>query len=375
MDFYVLDSNYKKIGLIDDYKSFIWSPRYYEPGDFELYAPASSNTLALMARDNMIQRSDDLTHAMIVESVQLTTDAENGDFVIARGRCLKSILARRIVWSQSNCSGTVAGGISRLLAENIISPTDNRRKINGFVIGSMEGGTESLSVQFTGNNLLDAVVGICRTYGLGFDVVIGSGNAPTFKLYKGKDRSYQQSLLPRVVFSPDNDNLIDSSYTEDGAIFANVAKVGGEGEGTARRFVESGDAEASGMGRFEVFVDARDVSSNNGEIPAEEYDAMLQERGTKDLKEHETTVAFEGSVQTGISYKLGTDYDLGDIVEVLNGYGVGERARVTEVITCLDETGEHTVPTFESIYSEKEYWSDEEGNHFVDEMRQRFIFK
>lgn len=348
MDLYLLNKNYEKIKLIDDYKSFIWTPRYYEPGDFELYAPASPELLATLSRDYMIQRSDDPEHAMIVESVGLTTDAENGDFVIARGRCLKSILARRIVWSQTNCSGTVTDGIRKLLNESIISPTDTRRAIAGFSIGSMEGGTGALSAQFTGDNVLAAVVGICRTYGLGFDVTVGA-SGPTFKLYNGKDRSYQQSVLPRVVFSPDNDNLIDSSYAEDGTEFKNVANVGGEGEGTERRFAEAGDASASGMNRFEMFVDARDVSSNNGEIPAEEYDALLQERGTKDLKEHETTVAFEGSIQTGINYQLGIDYNLGDIVEVDNGYGIRERARVTEVITCLDDTGLHTIPAFEAV--------------------------
>lgn len=374
MDFYVLNQEYKRIGIIDDYKSFIWTPRYYEPGDFELYAPASAELLALLARDNLISRSDDPTHAMIVEAVQIKTSAEDGNFVIASGRCLKSILARRIVWSQTNLAGTVAGGISRLLAENVISPSDTRRRIGGFTIGTMEGGTEPLSMQVTGANLLDAVVGICRTYGLGFDVTIGT-SGPTFKLYKGKDRSFAQSILPRVIFSPEYDNLLESSYTEDGTEFKNVAKVAGEGEGTARRYSEAGDAEASGMGRFEVFVDARDISSNNGEIPAEEYDALLQERGIKDLREHDETVGFEGSIQTGMSYKLGTDYDVGDIVEVISDYGIEARARVTEVISCLDETGEHTVPSFESIYTEKEYWVDEEGNHIVDEMRQRFIFK
>ena len=116
-------------------------------------------------------------------------------------------------------------------------------------------------------------------------------------------------------------------------------------------------------------------SSNDGEISAADYEAMLQERGAKELKELEATVSFEGSVQTGVNYKLGTDYNLGDIVEVVNGYGIEERARVTEVISCLDETGLHTVPSFESIYTEREYWGDEEENVFADELAQKFVFK
>lgn len=374
MILYILDPQYKRIGLCENYKSIIWTPRYFEPGDFELYAPASPELLELLSRDNLIQREDDTEHAMLVESVQLTTNAEDGDFVIARGRCLKSILARRIVWSQTNLAGTVAGGISRLLAENVISPSDTRRRIDGFSIGAMSGGTGALSVQFTGDNLLEAVVSICRTYGLGFDVKTGT-NGPVFELYRGKDRSLNQSVLPRVIFSPEYDNLIDSSYTEDATEYRNVARVGGEGEGTARRFAEAGDEDAAGMERREAFIDARDVSSNDGEVPAEEYTALLEERGTSALKEFETTVSFEGSIQTGGGYRPGIDYNLGDIVEVINDYGIEERARIVEIIDCLDETGRHTVPTFESIYTETEYWGDEEGNIVADELAQKFTFK
>lgn len=375
MNLYIMDPNYNRIGLCDNYKSLIWTPRYYEPGDFELYVPASAELLVLLSRDNLVSREEDPTRAMLIESVQITTDAENGDFIIARGRCLKSILGRRIIWKQTSLAGTVAGGISRLLSENIISPTDPARKIDGFTIGTMDGGTAPLSVQYTGDNLLDAVVGICRTYGLGFDVRIGAGRTLVFELYRGADRSFEQSSLPHVIFSPDYDSLVNSTYIEDGSAFHNVANVGGEGEGNERRFTSAGDLDASGMDRFEIFVDARDVSSNEGEIPPEDYDIMLQERGVKDLKEYEATVSFEGNVQTGRNYELGVDYNLGDIVEVVNNYGIEGRARITEIIECADENGRHIVPTFESIYTEREYWVDEEENYFTDELRQKIIFK
>lgn len=375
MNLYILDPNYNRVGICDNYKSLIWTPRYFEPGDFELYAPASEELLVLLSRDNMLQREEDPTHAMLIESVEIQTNAEDGDYIIARGRCLKSILGRRIIWSQTSLSGTVAGGISRLLSENLISPADTARRIDGFTLGTMSGGTESMSAQYTGDNLLEVVVEICRTYGLGFDVKIGTGRTLVFELYQGTDHSYAQNTAPRVTFSPEFDNLVDSTYIEDGREFRNVAKVGGEGEGSERRFVTAGDLDASGMDRYELFVDARDVSSNDGEIEPEAYDGMLLERGANDLQERAATVSFDGSVQIGRNYKLGVDYNLGDIVEVINDYGVEGRARITEIIECIDENGDHIIPTFESIYTDREYWVDEEGNYFVDELSQKFIFK
>ena len=375
MNLYILDPAHNRIGMCDNYKSFIWTPRYFEPGDFELYAPASEELLVLLSRDNLIQRETDPTHAMIIESVELLTSAEDGDYVVARGRCLKSILGRRIIWSQTNLNGTVAYGISRLISENLISPSDPSRKVDGFTLGTMQGGTEAFSAQFTGDNLLEAVVGICRSYGLGFDVTLGSGGSLVFTLYKGADRSYEQNQNPHVVFSPSFDNLVDSDYLEDGKEYRNVAKVAGEGEGTDRRMVATGDLDATGLDRYELFVDARDLSSNDGEITEEAYNAMLAERGMKDLKEYETTVGFSGSVLPNRSYQLGTDYNLGDIVEVVNNYGVEGRARITEIIECADENGAHIMPTFESIYTEREYWVDEEGAFYVDETRKKYVLK
>ena len=122
-------------------------------------------------------------------------------------------------------------------------------------------------------------------------------------------------------------------------------------------------------------MDDRDASSNDGEITAEEYAEMLIEDGRKELAEHEATAEFEGSTQSGKHYQLGVDFFLGDIVEVVNEYGIEGRSRITAIIECQDETGRHMVPTFESIYTETEYWTDEEGNIISDELNQRFIFK
>ena len=38
---FIYDKNFNRIAEIDDYISFIWTQRYYSPGDFELCAPVS----------------------------------------------------------------------------------------------------------------------------------------------------------------------------------------------------------------------------------------------------------------------------------------------------------------------------------------------
>ena len=48
MYIYVLDKTLKRIGLIDNYVSLIWTTRYYTYGDFELYLPVTTEFIELL---------------------------------------------------------------------------------------------------------------------------------------------------------------------------------------------------------------------------------------------------------------------------------------------------------------------------------------
>ena len=376
MVLYVLNQNMERIGVVDEFKSLIWTPRYYEPGDFELYAPANSESVGLLVRDNYVMREDDPEHAMIIEDVNIETDEENGHTITVSGRDLKSILYRRIVWKQTSLTGTVSSGLTKLLNENVIQPEDTARAVEGFTLGDLSAGSDAMSVQYTCDNLGDVMQGICESYGLGYDVKVDIATREMeFSLYKGEDRSYFQDVNPYVVFSPQYENLVSTTYQESTRKFYNVANVGGEGEGSDRKFATAGDASASGLDRYELYVDKRNVSSNEGEIPEEEYEELLSNAGEDKLAGCQVTQAFEGSVQSLGNFNIGIDFDLGDIVEVVNEFGIEGRSRITAIIDCLDGTGRHIVPTFESVRTEVEYWADEEGNIFSDELGNRFIFK
>ncbi|MBR6503064.1 MAG: hypothetical protein IKT42_06435, partial [Clostridia bacterium] len=126
--------------------------------------------------------------------------------------------------------------------------------------------------------------------------------------------------------------------------YKNVALVAGEGEGTARKTASIGTA--SGLDRYELFVDARDVSSNDGAISANEYTNLLLERGAQNLSETVITESIEGEIEPNYTYVLNRDYFLGDIVDVINDYGVTMSPRIIEVIECTDTNGYTCIPTF-----------------------------
>jgi hypothetical protein len=286
---------------------------------------------------------------MIIEHIEITTDVESGNFLCISGRSIESYLTRRIVANQTIINDTVENGIRRLIDENAINPHSSSRIIPNLVLGETQGFTDTLRMQITHDNLYESIVSLCQSYGYGFKITFENGQL-AFSLYKGRDHSYSQNINPYVVFSPEFDNLINSHYVTDKQDYKNYAYVYGEGEGTGRslRTVFLGDITAiSGLKLYELYVDAKDLTTNDGKIGTQEYGEMLYTRGIEKLNECTVTTAFEGEVNSNLSYQYKKDYNLGDIVQVTNEYGITTKARITEIIESESDSGTELVPTFE----------------------------
>lgn len=344
MDLMILDDTLTPIDIVDNATSVIWNKRYFDAGDFEIYISSNEKTAESLKKRYFVIRQDDDMVCMITH-VEYKDDPENGNFKIVSGQSVEALLKRRIVWQQtsSKSSETVEQFIRRLIDENAINPTDTKRKIPFLELGDLKGFAEKLDKQLTGDNLLDAIVELCKAYEYGFKITLENKKLK-FELYKGVDRSYNQSTLPFVTFSDAYDNLIDSQYIYDETNAKNVALVAGEGEGLDRRTASVG--EASGIDRQEIFVDARDISSNNGEVTESDYIAQLQEKGKENIVSYEET--FESTVESQTNYIYKKDWNLGDIVNHENtSWNLFVTPRIVEVLECEDENGHSVIPTFQ----------------------------
>ena len=366
MEFYILNTNFTKLAIVDTFKSVIWTRRYYESGDFELCVPATQEMLEVLRKDYYIVRADDTTQCMIIENIELKTDVENGNELIVSGRSLSSILNRRVIYANEEnatmtVSGTVEECIRKLIDSNaIISDWQypeylNARKLGPLELGDEIGITTAFKAQFTGDNLETAIQNICKNNGIGCDITFDlANNKFIFILTQGKDRTYSQSENPRVIFSNDFDNLLTSNYTTSNKNYKNFALVGGQGEGKNRIWAAAWTVNGVSGGpdkldRYEMYVDAKDINDNDGEISASDYLGLLTERGLEKLSEHQITEAIEGEVTPDGNFKFGIDYFLGDIVEVVNEYGITFKSRIIEVIESEDDTGHYLIPTFGDI--------------------------
>lgn len=292
-------------------------------------------------------------HLMIVDERVLVSDVESGNQLTIRARSLESLLERRIIWNQTILTGNLQNGIKRLLDESIINPTISSRRIPNFIF---ENSTDSritamtVDTQFTGTILYDAIKQLCEERNIGFKIVLNGQNQFVFSLYMGADRSYDQTVNPYVIFSPNFDNIVNSNYLETTKLMRNVALVAGDGEGADRRTVTVGSG--TGLTRREVFIDARDISSNDEEgepIPEDQYNAQLTQRGNEKMTEYIFMKTFEGDVETTQMFVYNKDFFLGDIVQIVNEYGIEATARIVELVFSNSEEGNTVIPSFSVI--------------------------
>ena len=245
MDLYVLDKEINTLGLLDQFDSFIWTDRYNEAGDFEIYTAVTTDLLNLLKADRYLWWGE-TEHTMIIEQITIDTDEDTGNMLTVTGRSLESILDRRIIWSQTDLNDTLPNCIKKLLNENAISPTDPNRKIPGLIfVDPTDTRLTSVKLegQITGDNLYDTIVTFCQTYNVGFKVTLDETNQFVFSMYVGDYRSYSQDILPYVLFSPYFENVINSNYFENKSTLKNVTLVAGEQlEGQAQKTAEVGSA-------------------------------------------------------------------------------------------------------------------------------------
>lgn len=353
MDITVLNASRVPKDVLDVFSSVLWTDRYIGYGDFEIYLPIDNTLLTKVAIGFYLTRpGSDST--MVVETVEVKTDLEQGNFFIVRGRSLESILDRRIVWNQTILDGNFQDEIERVLNENAISPTDPDRQIADLVfVPSVDPFITGLTINMpvTGANLYDVIKTACTDANIGFKIILYEGIF-YFYLYRGIDRSHVQLIYPQIIFSRNYDNLTNSDFVRSTISLKTTVLVGGVGDGvdrlTATVVREGYNAD---LDRRETYEDATDIPLVIGEttLTEAEYLAILSFRGEKVLETSEVTELFDAKLNLTQGYIYGVDYYLGDIVSLVNPYGQTGRSRVTELIYSESTAGISVYPTLSFV--------------------------
>jgi hypothetical protein len=316
MELYIFNHNRKMSGVIEAYEYLRWTRRYSGCGSFELKAIATETNLALLQIGNILWKNDD-EEAGLIEFVELTGGEQ--EFITVSGRFATSFLSRRIVWGTEILSGDLGVAAGQLLNSNLITPADSARRIAGITYTPTVLDV-AVNTQVSYKNLMDTVTELCDTADVGIKTVFDP-NAGTFtvQLYQGYDT--------HSIFSKEYENIIDQVFTRSAADYASLALVGGEGEGSERTLVTTGNG--SGEERYEIFVDAKDLRTED--FP-DSYADALNFRGQQKLAEQAMVQAFDVTVNQYGNLKYKTDFDVGSKIQALSKHwGVSLTARITEI--------------------------------------------
>jgi hypothetical protein len=349
MEVYILDPLNRRQILVDQFISFIWTERWQAYGDFELDVYSTVQNRGLFTVDTWLSMSSDLlgssNYVMRVELVDDSVDDTGNKILKITGRSIEAIMddrAARGTWTFP--PGEVARTVfSEVCVSGSFDVGDIIPGIN--LVPFMPASTipeQSDVVTITTSNittLFDVVVTqICTVWDLGFRILrLDSTGVLYFDIYAGSDRTTDQDVLPPVIFSPQLDNLQDTTEITDITDAKNVAYVLASTGIVSTVYPDGIDPTIAGFERRVLIVDATDIDSPTA--------PLLTQRGMQMLSASRTSYVFDGTVSKNSQYRYGIDYNLGDLVELQNQDGVTSKMRVTEQIFSHDNTGEFTYPT------------------------------
>lgn len=326
MDLYVLDRSLERIGLVTEYASLVWTSRIWDHSEAHLKCSAAS----LPAGAAFLRRSD-TDEAMLITRRHGVSDGRDEHLEIG---CVGAtlLLERRVNWwTQQFTSEEIVGAVSSLVAGAQATYGGRDRTIAGMSTSVVDLTSSSLLVtkQASWGSVAEAVYELVRAAGLSFFARYGE-TAIEPCIREGSD------LSASVVFSAEFADVATSDLDADEGEYANVAVVGGQGEGGSR--VVTTQAIDDGRELAEIWVDADDLSDDG--LTGGQYLDVLKQRGAEKLADLPVTFSFEATV-TQDRYRYRIDYELGDRVGY-RAFGLEASDIVTEVSEVF-ESGEHRI--------------------------------
>lgn len=342
------DDKFEPIGGINEFTSLIWPDKFNGYTTFELNAPITPENKTLIKKGNVLWCGKD--NAAKIEIITFDKNDEGEKVFKVKGRTLEQILTTRIIWGTYNCANKHSSTAMYEIVQNqCVNPLDSFRKIPFLECANDEQIGKVISLQKTGGEVYDAIESIAKDSDLGFDILFRPKEKRLiFKVNEGVDRAIVPSddVAP-VIFSTDLEDILSSSYYTNDQDEKTLAYVAGEGEGTDRKYIVSGNSAGKGFSRKEIYIDARDIQSEisnddgtSTKINDDEYNDLLNDRGMEKLAACEVIESFEAKMRVvgKTQYVYGIDYFKGDKVIIQDDeLSIQVVAKITEATENYDD--------------------------------------
>lgn len=337
MDLKIFDKNLKYLGIFDGYTDYSITSKWTSFGDFAIYS--DEYVEKYHQEGNYILFGNDPSRCGIIKRVFIDPDSSERTVSI-KGFTLLHLLTQRITVPPAGRShhvfskATAEDILKALVQANCTQPADSSRRMPILECAPSKSRGDRLNYQTRYDPLADAMKEVAEASGLGMCIRIDLERRKlVFDVLEGKDRSVLQEERPPKIFRKEYDNMTSCQYDLDSSDYKNCAYTGGQGEGENRKIHLAG-GENTGMDRYEMFVDARDIDD----------EAKLPDRATVKLAECTKSISYKSGVD-GSDY--GVRWELGDIVTTIESeYSLTLHERITELELTYDESGEVFAPTF-----------------------------
>lgn len=370
MDIFILDALLRQIDVVDEYISFIWTERWSSIGDFELVTIATPSNKYRFVPDTKLSITQS-KRVMIVETVEETDDVENGSILKVKGRCLNSLIQKRVAARVSPITSLILNtwdtyGFSpmELLDLYFFSICYDGELSTGDIIpfvqlsGSLypaenipDPYPSGIEYSLKPKDLYAALREICDAYDIGFRFYRDPNASKLyFEPTMGSDRTMAQTDFPPVTFSQDMANLIDTTEFTDYSNYYNAVQViyfykdDLDNDVTISEFVKAAELDFS-EGGFDQKTKFLSVTQIPEDMLLVDVPAYLIKLGQEELGRSRPVNLYDGEVAKNSLYVYEVDYNLGDIVEVRGNDGGTAYMRVVEQIFKCDSAGEAAYPS------------------------------
>lgn len=399
MDLYTLSENFLPEEVVDEFSSVIWTERYSSAGEVQLVVPAYPEYL------EMLREGTYLGMTGTREIMELQTQSIENKQLTVIGKTLLAYLDERMHWTRTNEDSQPIGDLTvnsaklgELLADRVDkmvihpvpftgSPWDHLNlnweddKIPALELGAIDHSGTAQRWTVPVGPLYSVLMKLAQDDGLGMSLYLESadpvlGYVLKFTTYRGVNRTSDQEVVPLLRLSPDLESLTGLKEVRSIDGYKNVVYVNYQNQitvhyedpanppvGHARRVMVT-DTEGEPVGHKEIGYGgggATGFSGTGAMVPryggAYEYTTVgptditaFREQNAKDaMANHNYIRAIDGEVSRANEYVFGTDYGLGDIIELEGLTGIIQKARVTEYIRAQDNKGERAYPTLSVI--------------------------
>jgi len=393
VDLYTLTPTFLAQDPIDQFVSAIWTERYSSAGDMQLVVPATSENVEKLADGTfMALRGSN-------EVMQIATQNIEDKLLTVTGETLIKFLDQRLVWFKN----PYYDGTSQ--TEKIIDYTEKTTKVGAFLSGVVDkmvinpvpipgtafNGSQNANLNWTAEKIDRLTLGaidatgdtkmfsipigtlysglskIATDEGVGISLYLESadpvaGYSLKFKVYRGVDHT-TGGAGELVRLEPDTNSIQNVKELRSMANYKNAAYVYYQGivtehwlfpdeptpEGFDRRTLMvtpegSPPGHSVTVPRFGGYGGFTEIVVGPADI------AAFRDQAAKDALANNNYIrAIDGQSSPASDFKFGTDYGLGDIIELEGLTGLITKARVTEYIRSQDKSGEKEYPTISVI--------------------------